>query len=71
MFVRRPVLENLLRKLLLGSPSNVRTLVGTVRALEVPDLSAPQVTSVTIRGAKGQEICINDPALVVGMCSLN
>ena len=68
MFVRRPQLENLLRKLLLGTPSNVRTLVGSVRGVHVPDLSAPEVKSVTLRGAKGEEISIHDPALVVGEC---
>ena len=31
MYVRRPKLENLLRRLVLGAPANVRTVVGSVR----------------------------------------
>lgn len=66
MFVRRPRLENLLRKLLLGKPSNVRTMVGSVRGVHVQDKSGPRVDQIIIRGQNGQEITINDPTLVVG-----
>lgn len=66
MFIRRPRLENLLRKLLLGAPSNVRTLVGSVRALNVEGQYGARVNAVLIRGADGQEVSVNDPTLVVG-----
>ncbi len=66
MFVRRPRLENLLRKLLLGKPSNVRTMVGSVRGVHVQDKPGPRVDQIIIRGQNGQEITINDPTLVVG-----
>lgn len=66
MFVRRPKLENLLRKLLLGTPSNIRTLVGSVRGLHVQDKSGPRVDTIIIRGQSGGEVTINNPTLVVG-----
>lgn len=67
MYIRRPQLENLLRRLLLGSPSNVRTLVGSVRGLDVDRGSHARVASVLVRTPTGEEISMNDPTLVVGM----
>ncbi|KAI0698024.1 hypothetical protein BC835DRAFT_1413354 [Cytidiella melzeri] len=65
MFVRRPKLENLLRKLLLGTPSNVRTLVGSVRGVHVQENFGARVDTVILRGHNGEELTINDPTLVV------
>ncbi|KAI0338097.1 hypothetical protein BDW22DRAFT_810294 [Trametopsis cervina] len=66
MFARRPVLENVLRKLLLGAPSNVRTLVGSVRALSVRERDGtPRVGAVLVRGADGREVSLDEPELVI------
>ncbi|KAJ3552545.1 hypothetical protein NM688_g4098 [Phlebia brevispora] len=78
MYIRRPQLENLLRKLVLGRPSNVRTLTGSVRGLRVArDGHAhvrglrvardghAHVTSVVVRTPSGEEVSITDPTLVV------
>lgn len=70
MYIRRPQLENLLRRLLLGSPSNVRTLVGSVRGLDVDRGAHARVASVLVRTSAGEEISMNDPTLVVGMSVL-
>ena len=69
MYIRRPHLENLLRRLVLGCSSNVRTLIGSVRGLEVDKGTNPRVNAVTVRTPSGEEVSINDPALVVGTCS--
>ena len=61
-------LENLLRKLVLGKSSNVRTMVGSIRGVTVHDKAGPRVDQIIIRGQNGQEITINDPTLVVGEC---
>ena len=66
MFVRRPRLENLLRKLLLGKPSNVRTMVGSVRGLTVQGGTTHRVDQILVRNQNGQEVTVNDPTLVVG-----
>ncbi|EKM51354.1 uncharacterized protein PHACADRAFT_263443 [Phanerochaete carnosa HHB-10118-sp] len=70
MFVRRPVLENLLRKLLLGpskASSNIHTITGSIRSLEtVRDSNGARVNTVIIRQHDGGEIIINDPTLVAG-----
>ena len=66
MYIRRPQLENLLRRLILGRPSNVRTLVGSVRGLEVDRGSHASVSSVVVRKPDGEEVHINDPTLVIG-----
>ncbi|KAF7794180.1 hypothetical protein EIP86_005311 [Pleurotus ostreatoroseus] len=65
MYIRRPQLENLLRRLILGRPSNVRTLVGSVRGLEVDRGSHASVSSVVVRKPDGEEVHINDPTLVI------
>ena len=70
MFIRRPNLENLLRKLLLGSSkasSNIQTITGSVRALEVKNGDGgARVNAVIIRQPEGGEITINDPTTVAG-----
>lgn len=70
MFIRRPNLENLLRKLLLSPSkvaSNIHTITGSVRALDVKTASyGARVNTVVIRRTDGGEITINDPTLVAG-----
>lgn len=70
MFIRRPILENLLRKLLLGpskASSNIHTITGSIRSLEtVKDGDGARVSAVIIRQHDGGEITINDPTLVAG-----
>ncbi|GJE94120.1 hypothetical protein PsYK624_102880 [Phanerochaete sordida] len=67
MFARRPVLENVLRGLLLGGKrrANVHTVAGSVRALELAHTGGgTRVAAVVVRQADGGEITINEPALV-------
>lgn len=66
MYIRRPQLENLLRRLLLGRPSNVRTLTGSVRGLEVDRGHHASVSSVVVRKPDGEEVSVTEPTLVVG-----
>lgn len=66
MYIRRPQLENLLRRLLLGRPSNVRTLTGSVRGLEVDRGHHTSVSSVVVRKPDGEEVSVKEPTLVVG-----
>ena len=71
MFIRRPYLENLLRRLLLPPSkvvSNIHTITGSVRSLEVTSSSGnvSRVGAVIIRQQNGDEITINDPTLVTG-----
>jgi hypothetical protein len=66
MFIRRPKLENLLRKLLLGAPSNIRILVGTVRGLHLQDNKSRRADTVIVRRQNGEEVTIKNPALVIG-----
>ncbi len=65
MFIRRPQLENLLRRLVLGFRSNVRTLVGTVRGLEAKQGPTARISAIIVRTGNG-EISIKDPTMVVG-----
>ncbi|THG95163.1 hypothetical protein EW026_g6443 [Hermanssonia centrifuga] len=64
MFIRRPQLENLLRRLVLGFRSNVRTLVGTVRGLEAKQGPTARISAIIVRTGNG-EISIKDPTMVV------
>lgn len=70
MFIRRPQLDNLLRRLILGPPKtnpNILTIAGSVRALNIKSAAdCSRVDTVTIKGPKGEEITVNDPILVTG-----
>lgn len=69
MFARRPVLENVLRGLLLGGTrrANVHTVAGSVRTLELARAGAgSRVAAVVVRQVDGGEITINEPVLVAG-----
>lgn len=70
MFIRRPQLENLLRRLILGPPKSnphILTIAGSVRGLNIKSSTdCSRVDTVIIRGPKGEEITVNDPILVAG-----
>lgn len=75
MFIRRPYLENLLRRLVLAPTktiSNIHTITGSVRALEVKNFAeGARVSAVIIREPAGEEITINDPTLVTGKSNVS